>query len=118
MGAAERSVGFLAEPGLRFADFSVSSERIPTNLLSARLKKLVACGLPERHQYHITPARYEYRSTATGEKLRPILNEIKQFGLENLTDYDRKVAIPDGRRTVLKASDNRIGKFRGTQLAT
>ena len=69
-----------------FADFSASSERIPTNLLSARLKKLVACGLLERHQYHIKPARYEYRSTATGEKLRPILNEIKQFGLENLTD--------------------------------
>ena len=69
-----------------FADFSASSERIPTNLLSARLKKLVACGLLERHQYHIKPARYEYRPTATGEKLRPILNEIKQFGLENLTD--------------------------------
>ena len=69
-----------------FADFSASSECIPTNLLSARLKKLVACGLLERHQYHNKPARYEYRPTATGEKLRPILNVIKQFGLENLTD--------------------------------
>ena len=69
-----------------FADFTNSSERIPTNLLSARLKKLVACGILERHQYHIKPTRYEYRPTAKGEKIRPILNEIKQFGLENLTD--------------------------------
>ena len=68
-----------------FADFSASSERIPTNLLSARLKKLVACGFLERHKYHNKPARYEYRPTATGEKLRPVLNVIKRFGQENLS---------------------------------
>ena len=68
-----------------FADFTASSEHIPTNLLSARLKKLVACGLLERHQYHDKPARYEYLPTAMGEKLRPVLNVIKQFGQENLS---------------------------------
>ena len=68
-----------------FADFTSSSEHIPTNLLSARLKKLVACGLLERHQYHDKPARYEYLPTAMGEKLRPVLNVIKQFGQENLS---------------------------------
>lgn len=68
-----------------FADFIASSEGIPTNLLSARLKKLVACGLLERHQYHERPARYEYLPTAMGEKLRPVLNVIKQFGQENLS---------------------------------
>ena len=68
-----------------FADFTKSSERIPTNLLSARLKKLVACGLLERHLYHEKPARYEYLPTAMGEKLRPVLNVIKQFGQENLS---------------------------------
>ena len=68
-----------------FADFTSSSEHIPTNLLSARLKKLVACGLLERHQYHDKPARYEYLPTDMGEKLRPVLNVIKQFGQENLS---------------------------------
>ena len=68
-----------------FADFTASSEHIPTNLLSARLKKLVACGLLERHQYHDKPARYEYLPTVMGEKLRPVLNVIKQFGQENLS---------------------------------
>ena len=68
-----------------FADFTASTEHIPTNLLSARLKKLVACGLLERHQYHDKPARYEYLPTAMGEKLRPVLNVIKQFGQENLS---------------------------------
>ena len=67
-----------------FADFTNSSERIPTNLLSSRLKKLVACGLLKRHQYHDKPARYEYLPTAMGEKLRPVLDVIKQFGEENL----------------------------------
>ena len=67
-----------------FADFSTSSERIPTNLLSSRLKKLVALGLLTRRQYHVKPARYEYLPTAMGEKLRPVLDVIKQFGEENL----------------------------------
>ena len=66
-----------------FADFSTSSERIPTNLLSSRLKKLVALGLLTRRQYHVKPARYEYLPTAMGEKLRPVLNVIKQFREEN-----------------------------------
>lgn len=71
-----------------FADFAASSEHIPTNLLSSRLKKLVACGLLTRNPYHDKPVRYEYLPTAAGEKLRPILDVIKQFGEENLSDED------------------------------
>ena len=68
-----------------FADFTASSERIPTNLLSSRLKKLIACGLLKRRPYHNKPVRYEYLPTPLGEKLRPVLTVIKEFGEQNLS---------------------------------
>ena len=38
-----------------FTDFSTSSEGMPTNFLSGRLKKLVALGLPTHRQHHVKP---------------------------------------------------------------
>ena len=67
-----------------FADFSKCSERIPTNLLSNRLKKLVAIGLLTKKQYHSRPARYEYVPTGQGEDLRPMLQAMKAFGERHL----------------------------------
>ena len=67
-----------------FADFSKCSERIPTNLLSDRLKKLVAVGLLKKKQYHSRPARYEYVPTSRGEDLRPVLQAMKAFGERHL----------------------------------
>ena len=67
-----------------FADFSKCSERIPTNLLSDRLKKLVAIGLLEKKQYHSRPVRYAYVPTSRGEDLRPVLQAMKAFGERHL----------------------------------
>ena len=90
----------------------VQSAYPPTYLVS--VEKLVACGLLERHQYHDKPARYEYLPTAMGERLRPVLNVIKQFGQENRRPGPQRgitINMPSRRAMTASAS-------RRNQLAT
>ena len=65
----------------RFKDFTASPERIPTNLLSERLARLLAHGVI----VHVTPPdgskHLAYRLTAKGEALRPILGAMRDWGL-------------------------------------
>src|SRR5918912_1391089 len=47
----------------RFGDFLGSSEGIPTNILTERLKRLEDAGLVTRVPYREHPPRFEYRLT-------------------------------------------------------
>lgn len=67
-----------------FADFESSGERIPTNLLADRLKKLVNLGLLEKVLYQKHPNRYRYEPTAAGIDIKPVLKSLAQFGEKNL----------------------------------
>ncbi|XOV87984.1 MAG: winged helix-turn-helix transcriptional regulator [Pseudomonadota bacterium] len=67
-----------------FADFCGSSEHIPTNLLSDRLKRLVEMELLEKVPYQHNPTRYEYVPTKKGQSIRPILKSLSTFGQEHL----------------------------------
>ena len=69
-----------------FADFANCSEKIPTNLLAARLKRLVLIGMLEKVPYQAKPVRYEYRPTSLGYSLQPVLKEILKFGQTHLSD--------------------------------
>ena len=63
----------------RFEDF----ERrlgIARPVLSQRLKKLVAEGVLERVRYEERPARYEYRLTAMGRDLYPVIRTLTAWG--------------------------------------
>jgi DNA-binding HxlR family transcriptional regulator len=64
----------------RFADFLASPEKISTNILAERLKRLERCGLIERRRYQQRPARYEYYLTQRGHDLLPVLRELIQWG--------------------------------------
>lgn len=63
-----------------YADFADQVERIPSNLLAARLKKLVDWGLLEKVPYQTRPPRYQYVPTVQGRALRPLLREARKFG--------------------------------------
>lgn len=67
-----------------FAEFERSSERIPTNLLADRLKKLIESGLLEKVRYQDHPVRFRYEPTRTAQQLKPILRSLKQFGEKHL----------------------------------
>lgn len=68
-----------------FAEIEHSGEKIPTNLLAARLKRLVHLGLLQRVLYQEKPKRYRYEATDKGQDLKPILLSLKHFGEQHLS---------------------------------
>ena len=60
----------------RYNQFCESPEGVPTNLLAARLRKLAAHGLIEKHPYQTRPVRYAYTLTPAGRALLPVLQEM------------------------------------------
>lgn len=67
----------------RFADFLESSERIPTNILANRLKRLQSAGIVAAHRYNDRPPRMEYALTPKGEELRPLVREMVAWGVRH-----------------------------------
>lgn len=61
-----------------------SEERMPTNMLSTRLKKLIELGLVEKAPYQDRPVRYRYELTETGYSLEPVLLSLMAWGHGNL----------------------------------
>lgn len=67
-----------------FQQLQNSEERIPSNLLSQRLKRLAAWGLVRREAYQDRPPRYRYELTDKGKELEPLLLMIMRWGHANL----------------------------------
>src|SRR6187397_2152301 len=67
----------------RFAEFLESSEGIPTNILADRLKRLVATGIAAATRYSDRPPRLQYKLTAKGEELRPIMRAMVEWGVKH-----------------------------------
>jgi DNA-binding HxlR family transcriptional regulator len=64
----------------RFGELAGSPERIPTNILAERLKRLERAGLVEATPYSAHPPRSEYTLTPTGRELAPVLSAIAAWG--------------------------------------
>jgi DNA-binding HxlR family transcriptional regulator len=60
----------------KFGEFLASPERIPTNILTDRLKRMEQTGLVRKQAYQTNPARYEYRVSDKGLALLPILQDM------------------------------------------
>src|SRR4030095_9949702 len=67
----------------RFAELVESPERIPTNILTDRLKRLVSLGVVTSQRYSDHPPRVEYQLTAKGEDLRPVLRAMVEWGIKH-----------------------------------
>jgi DNA-binding HxlR family transcriptional regulator len=72
--------------GVRRFDTIHRNTGAPRDILSARLRKLVAGGVLERRQYQERPARFEYRLTEAGRELLPVLLTLMQWGDRHLAD--------------------------------
>jgi DNA-binding HxlR family transcriptional regulator len=64
----------------RFKEFAASPERIPTNLLTDRLERLVASGLVRRVPVK-GEKRQAYELTKKGLALQPVLASMKDWAL-------------------------------------
>lgn len=72
-----------------FGDFQNAPEKIPTNILADRLKRLEAAGIIHKQPYQERPARYTYHLTNVGKKLGPTLFELAKWSLLHL-NYEGK----------------------------
>jgi DNA-binding HxlR family transcriptional regulator len=67
----------------RYGDLLASRERIPTNILAERLKRLERAGLLERVPYSEHPPRFGYRLTAEGRELGRAVDALANWGLKH-----------------------------------
>jgi DNA-binding HxlR family transcriptional regulator len=76
----------------RFGEFMTSPERIPTNILAERLKRLERAGLIATTPYSEHPVRVDYRLTERGRALAPVVDAIAVWGLEQFPGTRRRSA--------------------------
>jgi DNA-binding HxlR family transcriptional regulator len=60
----------------KYKDFLASPERITTNILAERLKRLEAEGLVRKEAYQDHPVRHTYALTRKGLDLGPLMQEM------------------------------------------
>jgi DNA-binding HxlR family transcriptional regulator len=65
----------------RFKEFVSSPEKIPTNVLSERLERLLRHKVVSRVQPAEGSKHLAYRLTKKGEALRPVLSAMRDWGL-------------------------------------
>jgi DNA-binding HxlR family transcriptional regulator len=68
----------------RFGDFLGSPERIPTNILADRLKRLERAGLVHRVPYSAHPPRMEYHLASAGLDLVGVVRCLADWGLKHI----------------------------------
>src|SRR4029077_9274628 len=74
----------LLQGSVTYGELQNSRERIPTNILADRLKKLEEARLISKSAYQEHPVRYKYALTTKGESLKDVLRAIVQWGKENI----------------------------------
>jgi DNA-binding HxlR family transcriptional regulator len=67
-----------------YREFSASPERIATNILAERLKRLVQSGLVEARPSPERAGASSYELSARGRALWPVLVALRDFGLEHI----------------------------------
>lgn len=76
----------------RYDEFLASPERISTNILADRLKKLEENNLITKTPYGSHSQRMSYELTEKGISLRNILKELAAWGLDNIAET--KTPVP------------------------
>lgn len=77
----------------RYRDLAASPERIATNILAARLERLQACGLVVARSSSQRVGSSEYRLTARGSSLLPVLQAMRDWGLVHVPGTAARVRV-------------------------
>ncbi len=83
-----------------FTDLQRELKGITAKVLTENLYFLVKSGILVKRSYPVFPPRVEYSLSDTGEKIKPILNAIYAWSLENYTPPTAEVT--DGFYGVFK----------------
>src|SRR5262245_50273516 len=87
----------------RYGEFLASSERIPTNILAERLKRLEREGLIRRVPYSVHPPRDEYELTERGDEVSGPLEARAVWGTRHFPGTRRR----SGRRAEQEPAEPR-----------
>ncbi|MEU1994132.1 helix-turn-helix domain-containing protein [Nocardia gamkensis] len=68
----------------RYGEFLASPERITTNILADRLRRLERAGLVRTVAYRDRPPRREYFLTDTGKQLEPAIRALARWGADSI----------------------------------
>jgi DNA-binding HxlR family transcriptional regulator len=74
----------------RYGEFLASSEKIPTNILADRLKRLEREGLIRRVPYSAHPPRDEYELTVQGRELGAAVEALAIWGTRHFPGTRRR----------------------------
>ena len=69
-----------------FKQLQASPEKIPTNILADRLKRLEQSGLVRRELYQQRPKRYAYHLTEKGLDLEPVMRSLMVWSNKYIPD--------------------------------
>jgi DNA-binding HxlR family transcriptional regulator len=78
---------------LRFSEVRRACPPVSDRILTKELRELEEWGLISRRQYPVIPPKTEYRLTALGNTLRPVMASMAEWGLEHrstITDTQRR----------------------------
>jgi DNA-binding HxlR family transcriptional regulator len=98
---------------VRYNELADTLERIPTNILADRLRRLEAAGIVEKGAYQDRPVRYEYRLTARGMDLLPVLREMIGWAKRHIAITGKRPRIRAGRSTGSRRA--RASALKGAQ---
>jgi DNA-binding HxlR family transcriptional regulator len=89
----------------RYGEFLASEEKIPTNILAERLKRLEQERLVERIPYRTRPPRAEYHLTEEGRQLGGVLDAMATWGMAHFPGSSR-LRLPGSERPTTPPSQN------------
>ena len=67
-----------------YSELQNGQEKIPSNILADRLKRLQHSGIISKQQYQQRPVRYRYHLSKKGEDLKFVLLELVKWGSKHL----------------------------------
>ncbi len=76
-----------------YKEFSESPEKIATNILADRLKKLEAEHIVEKFPSPVYPGKSGYRLTDKGQSLFPVLDAMATWGLEHIPGTQARIRV-------------------------
>ena len=78
-----------------YSDILSSAEKIPTNILADRLKKLQSTGLIYKQAYQNKPVRYEYFLTDKGSDLQLVMKSMVKWSNKHISGTYTEKQIAD-----------------------
>lgn len=85
---------FLSSHVLRFNDIKKKLPDVTQKMLTQQLRSLEEDQLIYRHVYPVVPPKVEYGLTELGEKIIPLLEKMREFGISYFEDTQEGAPLP------------------------